>query len=124
MKKLSPSELEIMQVIWRDGSLSVKQLLTAINRSRPQPITRTTVLKQVQRLEVFGYLQRDDSRPALYSALVLEKDATQALTRDFAHQVFGGSPLKMVRSFFDDEKLKPSEVEELKELIRKLDSES
>ena len=124
MKTLSPSELEIMKVVWQHGSLTVRGIFTAVNEHRVQDVIRTTVLKQVQRLEDAGYLARDDSRPACYTSLVEEAEATKALTRNFTRNVFDGSPLKMVRSFFDDEKLKPTEIAELKELISKLDSSS
>ena len=124
MKTLSPSEFEIMKVVWQHGSQTVRDIFTAVNEQRERGVTRTTVLKQVQRLEDAGYLDRDDSRPACYTSLVDEADATKALTRNFTRNVFDGSPLKMVRSFFDDEKLKPAEIDELKELIRKLDSSS
>lgn len=113
-----------MKAVWQHGLLTVRDILTVVNQHRDQSITRTTVLKQVQRLEDAGYLKRDDSRPALYSSLVSEADATRTLTRNFTRHIFDGSPLKMVRSLFDDKKLKPSEVEELKELIRKLDNPS
>ena len=122
MKPLSPSELEVMKVIWQHGALSVREMLTHVNQRRKQPVTRTTVLKQVQRLEENGYLRRDDSRPALYSPLVTEEDGTRELTREFTRSVFDGSPLKMIRSFFNDKKLNPNEVAELKDLLRKLDN--
>ena len=56
-------------------------------------------------------------RVTAYASLIDEADATSTLTRNFTHHVFGGSALKMVRSFVDHGSLSPREIQELKELI-------
>ncbi len=64
----------------QEGLYFIGYIFTAVNEQRERGVTRTTVLKQVQRLEDAGYLVRDDSRPASYTSLVDEADATKAAT--------------------------------------------
>ena len=116
--RLSPSEVEIMKAVWAEGAPTVKEVLELINRQRAEPVTRNTVLKQMQRLTEKGWLQpQEEKRPLRYEALVDQETASASMTEAFTQSVFDGSPLSLVRCLIEGGRLKPGEMESLRELI-------
>lgn len=57
-KLLGELEGEIMVAIWRDGPLTVRQVLERLRAARAQPVAYTTVLTVMQRLAEKALLDR------------------------------------------------------------------
>ena len=122
-KPLSPFELEIMQLVWNLEPVTVRNLVDEVNRKRTSKIVRTSVLKQVQRLEQQGYLNRNDSRPAQFSSTVSESEVSSRAASDLVRTFFGGSHMNLVRQMIDDQPLSDEEIEELTDLIKNSNKE-
>ena len=122
-KPLSPFELEIMQLVWNLEPVTVRTLVDEVNRKRTSKIVRTSVLKQVQRLEQQRYLNRSDSRPAQFSSTVSESEVSSRAASDLVRTFFGGSHMNLVRQMIDDQPLSDEEIEELTDLIKNSNKE-
>ena len=122
-KPLSPFELEIMQLVWNLEPVTVRNLVDEVNRKRTSKIVRTSVLKQVQRLEQQEYLIRNDSRPAQFRSTVSESEVSSRAASDLVRTFFGGSHMNLVRQMIDDQPLSDEEIEEITDLIKNANKE-
>ena len=114
---ISQAEIAVMKIIWESQPISVREVYEAINAPREEPLTRTTILKHIQRLEAKGWLERDDGRPARYRATVSSQRAENRLLASFKELVFDGSTMSMVRSLVGGSRLSKTELAELRALI-------
>ena len=107
-----------MQVIWRQPA-SVREVADTLNEKREDTVTRTTVLKQMQRLEEKGWIKRGSGeRPAKFHSTVPEQRAVRTITHSFRSRVFGGSPIAAVRQLLEGAKLTHAEFNELEAIVR------
>ena len=114
---ISKAEVVVMKVIWEHEPISVRSVYDTINLERKEPLSRTTILKHIQRLETKDWIVRDDSRPALYTSLVSSQVATRNLIRGFKEMLFDGSTMSMVRCLVNEGELSKDELSELQKLI-------
>lgn len=90
MTKLTPFELEVMNVFWAAGELSIREVCESLTeRKRP---AYTTVQTIVQRLEQKGALRRTRKigNAFLFEAAVTKRSAYRRIVDDFL-QLFGGA---------------------------------
>ncbi len=117
-KRLSPAETELMQHLWRLERATVTELRREVNAGRPDPVSRNTVLVQLQRLEAKGWVRHEEAgRSHLYESTVPAEEGIAEITRDFRNKVFGGSALALVRCLVSGGGLTREEIAELKKLI-------
>jgi predicted transcriptional regulator len=117
-KALTPAELEMMNVIWRDGPCTVAQVVEAL---RPQrELAYTSVSTIVRILEQKGYVTSvKEGRGHLYEAAV-SKPAYQATSLDnLLNNVFDGEPSMLVQRLLDSRALTSAELDQIKALLRK-----
>ena len=118
-RKLSPANLEIMKVVWEKGEVTVSDVVEAINAERLEPVRRTTVQVQMNRLEDYGWLKhRSEGRAYVYSAVVEKHKTRREILEDIKIRVFGGSRAELVKCLLEDEDLAPEEIEELRKLLK------
>ena len=115
---LSRFELEIMDVLWRIGEASVREIREAISeRKRP---AYTTVQTIVQRLEQKGAVRRTRK---IGNALMFEPSVTRktAYRRVFDEllALFGGSARPVVAHLVDTGKLTLEDLKSLEEQAKK-----
>jgi len=92
---LTKLELQIMQVIWRQGASSVSAVQDGLERE----LAYTTVQTMLNILERKGKLKRKlRGRAYEYSAVVTEENASGHAVRDLIDRVFGGSSEELVMS--------------------------
>lgn len=119
-RKLSPANLEIMKAVWEKGEVTIADVVEAINARRREPIRRTTIQVQMNRLEDYGWLKhRSEGRTYVYSAVVEKQKTRREILEDIKNRVFGGSRAELVKCLIEDEELSPKEIEELRELLKK-----
>jgi len=114
------AELELLQVLWSSGSLTVRQIHEAL----PKDTGYTTTLKILQKMTDKGLVVRDESqRSHVYSAAV-EADRTQRqLVQHLVRSAFGGSPARLVMHALSDQKASADELREIRRLLRQLEQE-
>jgi len=115
------SELAILQLLWTQGPLSVKDVHEALDHDKP--VVYTTVLKTMQVMMERGMLDRtSEGRKHIYHALIAQ-DATQDKLLDtFLDKTFGGSAKKLVMRALGQHTPDTNELEELKAYIASLEN--
>ena len=54
IQKLSDANLEIMNIVWDRGEVSINDVLEAVNLRRNDKLKRATIQVQMKRLEKYG----------------------------------------------------------------------
>ena len=120
--KPTESELEILSVLWNEGSATVREIHETISQQRD--IGYTTVLKMMQLMYEKGLLTRDESsRAHVYEPAVAETQTQKTMMLDFVDRVFGGSAQKMVMSALESKTTSKEELSEIKRMIETYEEE-
>ena len=114
---LTKLELQIMQVIWREGASTV----SAVQEGLEQELAYTTVQTMLNILERKGKLKRKlRGRAFEYRATVSEDKATGHAVRDLVDRMFGGSSEELVMSLIKSRQI---DAKKIAELTQKLEEE-
>ncbi len=119
LPKLTDAEFEIMGIVWDEEETTVNHVWETINRNRPEPLSRTTILVQMNRLEQKKWLKhRVVGRTFLYSPTRKRDKTLETLVGDIHDRLFRGSSSDLVRCLFKSVKVSKTEIQKLKEIIR------
>ncbi len=111
---LTKLELQIMQVIWRNGSSTV----TAVQEGLNQQLAYTTVQTMLNILARKGQLKRKlRGRAYVYSAAVTEAKAIGQALRDLVDRMFGGSSEELVMSLVKSRHIDAKRLAELSKYV-------
>jgi len=107
---LTPLELEIMQVLWRDGASNVQH----VQKSLGKDLAYTTVQTVLNVLFRKGRVRRRLSGKAFHYRPVVAKDAVlRQAVRDLVDRMFGGSSEELVMSLIKTRQLDGEKIAEL-----------
>jgi BlaI family penicillinase repressor len=121
--KPTDAELEILQVIWHHGPVSVRYVNDEL--SRKKQVGYTTTLKIMQIMTEKGLLKRSEKgRKHIYNVVLKEKVAKNLLLDKFVKTAFGGSSMDLVMQALGNHETTPDELEELKALIDKIEKDN
>lgn len=121
--KPTDSELEILQVIWLHGPVSVRFVNDELNRKKQ--VGYTTTLKLMQIMTEKGLLKRSEQgRKHIYNTVLKEKVAKNLLLDKFVKTAFGGSAIDLVMQALGNHQTTPDELDELKALIEKIERDN
>ncbi len=121
--KPTDAELEILHMLWANGPSTVRQIHESLSQTRD--IGYTTALKLMQIMHEKGLLSRqEDARSHTYTALVSEEDTQRGLVDRFVETAFRGSASKLVMQVLGQHKASREELDEIKNLLNKLDRDS
>ena len=119
MTKPTSAELAILNVLWKRGPSTVREVHEAL--SREQDTGYTTVLKLLQIMLKKGLVTRDSSERAhVYQAAASEKETQTNLVRDLLDEAFQGSAQKLVLSALAAKPSTPEELDEIRKLLDQL----
>jgi len=117
LPKPTDAELSILQVLWRLGSATVKE----VQESLGSETGYTTALKFLQIMTEKGLVKRDESQRAHIYQASLSKEATQRqLVTGLLQKAFNGSTAKLVMQALASKKASPKELAEIRDLIEQL----
>ena len=115
MEKLTHTEEETMQAIWRTGEGNVKSFMEHLDESLPY----TTVASTIKKLEKKGYLSsRLVGHAYLYKPIVSEANYKNKFMGKVVREYFDNSYKDLVNFFVEQKKLS---AKELKEIIRAIE---
>ncbi len=124
IQKLSPANLEIMKIVWDKNEVTINDVMKAINARRNTDLKRSTIQVQMRRLERYGWLKhRLMGRNFYYSAVVEKHTTRKDILYDVKNRVFSGSRREMVKCLFEDSDIGPAGIKELRNLLKKYDTE-
>jgi BlaI family transcriptional regulator, penicillinase repressor len=117
----TPSELEILQVIWQRGPTTVREVYKTLAQDRQMGYS--TVLKFMQIMTDKGMLVRDGSvRPQLYSPAQPQRHVQKGIVQDLVARAFGGSCFNLVMQALSDNKASDDERQQIRKLLDSLNT--
>jgi BlaI family penicillinase repressor len=121
---LGKGELEVLRVLWDRGPASVREVLNELHQ-RGRKVAYTTVQTVLTRLEQKGVVQSDKSELAyVYRAKVSRERFSRSRLSSLLDQLYDGAAGELALQLIRTKRLTPEEIEELRELIDRLDRES
>ena len=113
---LSPSETEILRLVWQLEKATVQEVCEKLPDKRK--ITYATVQTLLRRLEKKGYLKHAVSGKAhVFSAAVKREHVVKRSVGDFLDRLFGGDPVPLVQYLAEHGKISADDIENLKQLV-------
>lgn len=109
-------ELEILQVLWGNGTCSVRDVHERL--SQDEATSFSTVQTMLQVMFEKGLVERDlRGRTFLYRAAVEREETQRTLLADLLERAFGGSAKALVSRALDVKRPKADELEEIQALL-------
>jgi BlaI family penicillinase repressor len=122
MKKIRPTaaELEILQILWKYKSATVKFVHEKINHKKN--VGYTTTLKIMQNMAAKNIVRRElNGKSHVYIPVLKQEETQNLLLNGFLETAFSGSASKLVMQVLGNHKPSKEELKQIKELINKLD---
>jgi BlaI family transcriptional regulator, penicillinase repressor len=114
MEKLTHSEEEAMQAVWRTGEANIKAFMENLDEQYPY----TTVASTIKNLEKKGYLvSRLAGNAYLYKPAVSEDEYKKKFMGNVVREYFDNSYKELVNFFIEQKKLSAKELKEIIDLI-------
>jgi len=113
---LSPSQREIMEIVWERGEVTANEVRHILARSRK--VARNTVRTLLERMEDKGWLKhRAEGRTFFYASARPRHDTIGQKVREIVETVCGGSPETLVTALLDYRGLHPEELKRIRQLL-------
>lgn len=114
--KPTPTELEILSILWDKGPSTVREVHEVLSRGRK--IGYTGALKFLQIMTAKGsVIRNEDERAHVYQAKEPADETKRRVARDVLQKIFGGSVSQLVLHLIEDKKASPDEIEEIRRLL-------
>lgn len=115
---LSPSETEILRLVWQIGQATVQDVCDKLPARRR--IAYATVQTLLRRLEGKGYLKHElRGKAYVFLAAVKKEHVVKRSVGDFLDRLFGGDAIPLVQYLAEHGKLSAEDIERLKQLVDK-----
>lgn len=116
MPSISAAEWIVMEIVWERGEATANQVVEALaDRMHWKAKTIQTLLRRLLDKGALSFEKR--GREYVFQPLVPQKDCQWAESRSFLDRVYGGGLAPFLASFFEQEKLSPTQIAELKEIL-------
>jgi BlaI family transcriptional regulator, penicillinase repressor len=114
---LTEQELEIMKIIWRRDSATVRDVYEELLTRRK--IAYTTVMTMMGILEQKGHLKKSaDERAYVYTPVQAQREVLGNMVQEFVKRVFNGSAKPLLVHLIEDKKISPEELDEITKLLK------
>jgi BlaI family penicillinase repressor len=114
--KLTPAQLEIMNLFWEHGELGVAQVWRLLSSRRT--VARNTVQTMLTRLAERGWLQSRAQGNAFYFRAARPRNsALRGMLAQLLDGAFGGSASSLVMTLMEARHISPAEARRIRELI-------
>ena len=114
--KPTESELEILQVIWKKGQCTVRDVHEELSKSKDAGYT--TTLKLMQIMHDKGLVERDTTaKTHLYKAVITREQAQQTALDKIISTVFKGSTSDLVIQALGHHRASKDEIDAIKNYL-------
>ena len=118
--KPTESELEILQVIWKKGQCTVRDVHEELTKSKDAGYT--TTLKLMQIMHDKGLVERDTtSKTHLYKAIISRKQAQNTALDKILDTVFKGSTADLVIQALGQHRASKDEIDAIKNYLQQFE---
>jgi len=115
-KNLTDTEQSIMQILWKNGEASVKEITAELSKTKPTAYTTMQTMCKI--LAEKGYADfRKDGRAFLYSAKLTEKEAQQSALSTLLNRFFGGSSQLLTQHLMEESDVDLTALQQLQDKI-------
>ena len=115
-KKLTPAQLQIMNLFWEHGELGVAQVWKMLSEQRP--VARNTVQTMLSRLAERGWLRAQAKGSAyVYRPARRRGPTLSGMVGALLDGAFAGSASRLVMTLLEHRSISPEEAQRLRELI-------
>lgn len=122
MKKPTDAELDILAILWQHGPSSVRTVHDILNEQRE--VVYTTTLKTMQVMTEKGLLKRNTSQKThIYEAAIRADMLQEDVVDKVVNTLFAGSSLNLVMHALGNKPTSKEDLDQIKELIKKLEKE-
>jgi predicted transcriptional regulator len=112
----TPSELEILQVLWTRGPSTVREIHDVL--SGRKEIGYTSALKLLQIMTAKGLVtRREDQRAHVYEATQPAEKTKQQFASDVLNRVFRGSASQLMQHVLSGRRGSKKEIEEIRRML-------
>ena len=112
--KLTSGEVDLMDLLWRHGQLTLAEAHEAFGADR---IGYTTMQTRLNRLVDKGLAERSSDRPAVYSPKVAREAVQAGHLDDVLKRLADGCVVPLVAHLMRDRKIDRDDLMELKRLV-------
>jgi len=114
---LTNQELEIMKIIWKRGSSTVREVYEDLLTRRK--IAYTTVMTMMGTLEQKGHLRKSErGRAYVYVPVEPETKVISNMVQEFVKRVFNGSPKPLLIHLVDNLSRDDEQLDEIRALLK------
>jgi BlaI family transcriptional regulator, penicillinase repressor len=116
MKKLTDKEMNIMNVLWENGALSMRDIMEKMPSPQPHFNTISTF---VHRLETHGMIKHEEiaTRFYKYETTMSKEEYLARLNKENVDKYFNGSYMSFVSKLVKEQKISVDELKSLIDLI-------
>ena len=116
---LGLQELQIMNVVWDRGRVTVRDVYEALRERRQ--VAYTTVMTMMNILDQKGFLKRTpgEDRAFVYEPARSRQTVMREMVKDFIDRVFGGSANPLMLHLIENKHLTKKDLDELRRAIKK-----
>ena len=119
---ISDAELDVLKVLWKQGSATVREVNTHLRR-RKRRWAYTTVATLLSRLRDKGYVASEKSGVAhVFRAVVSRDKLLRNRLAELTDRVCDGTASPLVHALIQGRKFSAEEIATLRQLIDELDS--
>jgi len=116
--KLFDSELKVMEILWRDGDTTAKQIAEILGKDIGW--SKTTTYTIIKRCLEKGAIERRDPNWVCHPLITIE-EAREYETSELINKMYDGAADRLVASILGSKILSSDEVKRLKQVIRDME---
>lgn len=112
--KLFDSELKVMNVLWREGSVPAKHIADLL--AKELGWNKNTTYTLIKRCMKKGAIERSEPN-FMCRALIPKEDVQEAETNELIDKIYDGSADKLFAALLGRKKLSAEQIERLKQIV-------
>lgn len=118
--KLFDSELKVMNVLWQNGDMMAKRIAAILGEEVGWNVNTTYTL--IKRCINKGAIQRTE--PNFMCHALISKEEVQAMeTKELIDKIYDGSEEMLFSALLGRKNLSATQIEDLKEMVRRFEEE-
>lgn len=116
--KLFDSELKVMNVLWREGDTTAKNISDILKVEVGWNMNTTYTL--IKRCIKKGAIERSEPN-FMCHAIIPKEEVQEAETKELINKIYDGSADKLFAALLSSKKITTEEIERLKQIIRDME---
>ena len=116
--KLFDSELKVMDVLWREGDSTAKNISNVLKEEVGWNMNTTYTL--IKRCIKKGAIERSEPN-FMCHALIPKEEVQEAETNELINKIYDGSADKLFAALLGRKKLTPEQISQLKQIVGELE---